>query len=313
MLDKRSPQVVLEPNENYWNPERKPKARIVFDNIISRAEALELVSDSIGKIDVVTELTPAEATQVATSKNASVVRSDAKTVLVGVFNQSGTRSRWTDVRLRKAVNQAIDRNAVVQGAALGYGTVMPAMLVPGAFGYNEALKPYAYKPAAAKRLLQAAGVRSVTIVAGEGYRPVVEAIAKNLASVGVQVTPVYTGAPLDDNWDLWLVEHFDWSPEYPVGVVYREFFGKDGGFRKMKEDPAFERMYARITGTTDKAQQEALVRQMEQYVYDQANVLFLYAPAKLYAVSKRVNFVPYKTTMLELAETAVAQQVAARP
>jgi len=310
VLDKRSPQVVLEPNENYWNPERKPKARIVFDNIISRAEALELVSDSIGKIDIVTELTPAEAERVANSKNARVVRSDAKTVLVGVFNQTGPKSRWTDMRLRKALNQAIDRDAIVREAALGYGTVIPAMLVPGAFGYNEALNPYAHDPAAAKRLLQGSTVR---IVAGETYRPVVEAIAKSLGSVGLQVTPVYTGAPKDDNWDIWLVEHFDWSPEYPAGVVYREFFGKDGGFRKMQEDPAFERMYARITATTDKAQQEALVRQMERYVYDQANVLFLYAPAKLYGVSKRVNFVPYKTTMLELAETGVAEQVAARP
>lgn len=89
--------------------------------------------------------------------------------------------------------------------------------------------------------------------------------------------------------------------------MFREFFGKDGGFRAMKEDPTFNQMYAKVIATTDKAQQEKLVQDIDKYVHDQANVLFLYAPAKLYAVSKRIHFVPYKTTMLELAETSIVQ------
>jgi peptide/nickel transport system substrate-binding protein len=309
-LEKRSPEVVLEPNPNYWNPARRPKVRIVFDNIMGRDEAIDLVSNTEGRVDLVTEITPAEAAKVAKSKYARVVRNDAKTVLVGVFNQSGPNSRWTDMRLRKALNHAIDRNALVATAAGGYGTVMPAMIFPGGFGSGPGVKPYAFDPGKAEAMMKEGGLKegsSVTIVAGEAYKPVVDAIAKNLAAVGLKVNPVWTGAPKGDDWDIWLVEHFDWSPEFPGGVVYREFFGKDGGFRKMSEDPAFEQMYAKLVSTSDKAGQEQLIQQMDKYVHDQANVLFLYAPAKLYAVSKRVNFVPYKTTMLELAETSIVQ------
>ncbi len=309
-LEKRSPEVVLEANPNYWNPLRKPKVqRVVFDNIISRDEALEQVGDPKGKIDIVTELTPAEAAQVAKSSAATVVRSDAKTVLVGVFNQNRPDARWKDIRLRKALNHAVDRNAVVRVGARGYGTVIPAMIVPGAFGYSAALKPYAFDPAAAKQATRQARLQgaSVTIVAAATYKPVVEAIVRNLTGAGLKVNAVSADAPTGDDWDIWLVEHFDWSPEFPGGVVYREFFGTDGAFRKMPEDPKFEELYARVLAAPAMAQQKQLVQQLDRYVYDQANVLFLYAPAKLYAVRKGVHFVPYKTTMLELAETSTAR------
>ena len=83
----------MEPNNDYWNPTRIPKVRIKFDNIISKAEAIDEVIKG-GKIDIVTELTPAEAMKVSESKKAGVVESRAKTVLVGVFNQNKSGSKW---------------------------------------------------------------------------------------------------------------------------------------------------------------------------------------------------------------------------
>lgn len=284
--------------------------RIIFDNRMPKAKALDLVCNSEGKVDIVTELTPAEAAKLAKCKYATITRSDAKTVLVGVFNQKAPKPRWTDIRLRKAVNHAVDREAVVKAGAQGYGVVIPAIITPGAFGYNPQLKPYAFDPGQAKKLMREAGLQkgaTITIVAGGDWKPTVDAIAKNLKSVGLKVRPIWADAPKGEEWDLWLVAHFDWSPGFPAGVVHREFFGKDGGFRMMKEDPAFEQMYTSLVATREPSQQEKLVQQIEKYVYDQANVLFLYAPSKLYAVSNRVNFVPYKTTMLELAETALAR------
>jgi len=50
------------------------------------------------------------------------------------------------------------------------------------------------------------------------------------------------------------------------------------------------------------------VCEIEAYVHDQANVLFLYSPATLFAVSNHVHFTPYDTFMLELAETGVNQK-----
>ncbi len=185
-LKKRSPQVVVEPFKDYWNSDRKPSVRVVFDNVISKAEAIDMVIDSVGKIDLVTELTADEARRVSRSKNAHVVRSDAKTVLAGVFNRAGKRSRWDDVRLRRAVNMAVDREAIVKNGAAGYGRVIPSMIVPGAFGSDAGLKPYPFDPAGAKQLARQAGMRgdTITVVAGEGYKGIVEVLGANLREAG---------------------------------------------------------------------------------------------------------------------------------
>ena len=296
--------MTLEPNPNYWNKARMPKATFVFDNVISKAEALEEVAKG-GKVDIVTELSPAEAVALKKSTKAHLVESKSKTVLAGVLNRNVVNSKWNDLKLRQALNMAVDRAAVVRDGAKGYGTVIPSMIVPGAFGYEAALKPYGFDPTAAGKSLKAAGVTSITVVAGEGHKGVVEALTASLAKAGVAVKADYSGAPKGDAWDVWLVEHFDWSPEYPYGVVFREYFGKDGGFRKMPEDAAFNELGKKILAETDKAKLEKLTTEMNRYVHDQANVVFLYAPSKLYAVSNRVNFVPYKTWMLELAETTM--------
>ena len=302
VLDKRSPTLTLEPNPSYWNKARMPKATFVFDNVISKAEALEEVAKG-GKIDIVTELTPTEAVALRTSSKAHVVESKAKTVLVGVLNRNAGNTKWNDLKVRQALNRAVDRAAVVKNGAKGYGTVIASMITPGAFGYRAALHPYAYNPTAAGQTLKAAGITTIRVVAAEGYKDVVEAMKASLEKAGVGLTVNYAGAPKGEDWDVWLVEHFDWSPEYPYGVVFREFFGKDGGFRKMPEDAGFNALGVKILAQRDKTQVENLTAQMDRYVHDQANVVFLYAPSKLYGVSNRVDFVPYKTTMLELAET----------
>ena len=47
---------------------------------------------------------------------------------------------------------------------------------------------------------------------------------------------------------------------------------------------------------------------MERHTRDHAYFLFLYNPIQLFAVNKAVEFVPYVTTLLKLAETGVTAQ-----
>lgn len=57
----RTPQVRLRANTDYWDAVRGPHLReIVFRNDLSRSEALDLVCDGEGEVDIVTEV-PATA------------------------------------------------------------------------------------------------------------------------------------------------------------------------------------------------------------------------------------------------------------
>jgi hypothetical protein len=55
-------------------------------------------------------------------------------------------------------------------------------------------------------------------------------------------------------------------------------------------------------------EQQAVIRQMERHSRDPAYFLFLYNPIQLYAVNKAVQFVPYVSPLLNLAETSVMEQ-----
>ncbi len=302
-LAKRSPEVVLEPNPNYWNEGRKPTVRVILDNIISQDDAIKSVASGDGKIDVVTMLSPADAKAFKSDK-ASIVPGKAKTVMVGVLNQNKKNSPWKDQEVRQAINMAIDKEAVVEDGLQGYGTVLAGLIQPGRYGAVDGLEPYSFDPGKAKEILSKAGVKTVKIVGAKSDKPVIDAMTQGLNEAGIEVVSDLSGTPSDD-WDIKIVQHFDWSPHFPAGVVFREFFGKDGGFRAMPEDPKFDALYQKILSQTDPAEQEKTTREMEQYEYDQANVIFMASPWVLNAVSNRVEFTPYDTWMLELAETKI--------
>jgi len=305
-LDTRSPQVVLEPNLTHWNPDRIPKVRIIYENAISKEEAIKSVAAGDGKVDVVTDLTPAEAHAFQGGSVAAIHSQPAKTVLAGVFNENKPDSPWTNIEVRRAMNMAIDRDAVLQQGAHGYGSVMPAFIQPGRYGADPKLEPYKLDEAAAAAAIEKAGLkgREILVLASPDWQGVVEVITANLAKVGLKVRADYSKTE-PEGWDIKLVWHFDWSPQYPVGVVHREFFGNNGAHRAMPEDPQFDALYAKLLRTPHQPAQEAVVQEAERYVHDQARALFLISPSTLFAVSNRVSFVAYDTCMSELAETTV--------
>ncbi len=302
-IDERTLTVVLEPNPTHWNPERIPSVRIVYDNATGKEEALASVAAGDGRVDVVTDLSPEEARAFSGGGHASLLSKAAKTVLVGVFNETPDDSPWRDVAMRRALNQAVDRAAIV--AALdGHASVIPALIQPGRYGADEALRPYALDLAAAKPVVDALAGRSLVVMSSADWAPVAEALTAQLGQAGITVEVVY-GKEEPPRWDLRLTWHFDWSPQFPVGVVHREFFGANGGLRAGPEDPAFDALYTKLLHTPHQPAQEAVVREVEQYVHGQAKALFLVSPHTLFAVSNRVEFVAYDTCMSELAETRI--------
>ncbi len=303
-LEKRSPEVVLDPNESYWNADRKPAVRLVFDNIMSKADALQAVAMGDKKMDIVTMLTPAEAKAFDGKGNAHIQSRDAKTVLAAVFNQTDAKSPWKNIKLRQAMNMAIDRAALLKDAGGGYGVLMPAFIQPGRFGQDASLKQYPYDVDAAKAEIKKNGLdgKTVTIGASDDYAPLVKQMGDELQKVGLTLKQV---GEKDKSADMTLVWHFDWSPEYPVGVVYREFFGTGGGFLEGSDPAEFDRLAEKVIATEDLGQQAKAVAAIEAYEHEQANVLFLYSPATLFAVSNRTLFTPSDTFMFDGATIKV--------
>src|SRR5207249_10563129 len=156
---KSSDRVVLEANLEYWDLSRYPRLqRIIFDNTVGQKEAVERVKDDAGRVDLVTDLSPLETLRVAQSPAAQVVKNRGALITVfGFFNMRKERSPWHDVRLRQAVNYAINREDLIRYATRGNGVIIPALVSVQGFGYDADLAPYPFDPTKVRHLLHEAG------------------------------------------------------------------------------------------------------------------------------------------------------------
>jgi peptide/nickel transport system substrate-binding protein len=315
----------LEANLAYWDPSRFPQLqRIVFDNTMSQKEAIERVKDNDGRIDLVTDLSPLETLRVAQSPAAQVVKNRGSTVTVfGFFNLRKAGSPWHDVRLRQAVNYAINRENLIRYAAKGNGVIIPALVPVQGFGYDPDLAPYPFDPATAHRLLREAGYAeglALSLIASEELQVQATVVSKMLEQAGFTVDlQILDGAafnrkthlvnldqpPAYQPWDIALMAYADLL-NFPVFQLYRAV-ALDGPWNWGIEDGKLHQLHDAVLQTVDREQQQALIRQMERRTHDQAYFLFLYNPIQLDAVNKAVAFVPY-VTMFNLAETGVTDQ-----
>lgn len=306
LIDSRSDRVVMEPNPTYWNPARRPTVRIVYDNVIGKDEGIKSVAVGDGLVDVVFDLTPDEAKSFPDSAHGRIQTKKAKAILTGVFNEIRPDSPWRNPEARRAINLAIDQAFVLEHGAYGYGTVIPAFIQPGRYGADPDMKPMPHDPEGARRTLDGLrlGGQELVFVASPAWKGVVDAIGQCLGKVGLGCRFVSAKDETPAEFDVKLEWYFDWTPQYPVACVHREFFGRDATLRQGPEDPKFDALYEKLLHTPE-TETEAVVREVERYLQDEAKALFLYAPYTLFAVSNRVEFTPYDTCMSELAETRI--------
>jgi len=325
-FEKRSERIVLEANTDYWDHAQFPRVqRIVFDNTLSPKEALELVKTGEGHVDLVNELRPLETLRVAESPFAKVVKQRGSLGTVfGHFNMRQAGGLWREVRRRRAVNYAINREDLIRYATKGNGVIIPALMPEQAFGYDPDLAPYPFDPGKAQQLLREAGYppgRPLVLIATEDLEVQATVVSKMLEQVGLTVelqmldAATYSAKttlghldqpPEQQPWDIALRSAVD-----VTGTTARFFysvFALDGANDWVGEAPELRQFYEQIASAVDGEQQQRLTRQMERHTRDQAYFLFLYNPIALYAVNKAVEFVPHVTTMLSLTEAAVTDQ-----
>ena len=60
---------------------------------------------------------------------------------------------FTDIRVRRALNHAIDVPTIVKEVLQGYAAVATGQFPPSSWAFDAGVKPYAYDPARAKALL----------------------------------------------------------------------------------------------------------------------------------------------------------------
>lgn len=145
--------------------EKNPRAVLGPANIQTRieriipdpaAQFLELMADNIDSMN----MDPITYARIIPARPALQARLNQYKELGNSYTYLGfnlKRAPFNDVRVRKAINYAIDKQEIIDGVYLGLGIAIASPYKPGTRWSHPTLQPYGFDPTKAKQLLAAAG------------------------------------------------------------------------------------------------------------------------------------------------------------
>ncbi len=304
----RGENIKLSVRDDYWGeaPTIKSATYLFRSESAVRAAMVEA-----GEADIAPNIAVQDATNEATDYSYP----NSETVYMRLETATPPLD---DVRVRQALNYAVDKEAFV-GTILANGTLLATgMVPPSTIGYNTDLQPYPYDLEKAKALLEeakAAGVPVDTeiLVIGrlENYANVTETMEALVAmwqDAGFNVT-------------LNMVETAEWNEYYskpfvegkgPIMVnaqhdnangdpVFSMFFKyASDGVQSGISDPKLDEMIAAATAATGD-EREALWKDTFAYIFnDVVADVFLWHMVGFTRVSDKLDFEPTIRTNSEL-------------
>ena len=194
--------LVLARNDNFWGA-KEPWARHVRKEIPN--DAARVAQLKAGQLDLISRVPASDIDALKRDPKINVqtidtvyvfnVELDMRDKALNVTAKDGSaleKNPFQDLRVREAIDLAIDRKALAEVAMEGLGKPASQMVTPSIFGFNKALGERKYDPAAARKLLADAGYPngfrlqfSFTQDRLPGDRQVGTSIAQMLAAVGI--------------------------------------------------------------------------------------------------------------------------------
>lgn len=290
VLDQRDTVVgstyVFTKNPRYWGPKsQQPYSKLVMTDYQSPTAMLNAIKG--GQVNAGT-LT--DDTMISQVKAAGYTVYGQSLNFFGLllFDRAGTVTKALgDVRVRQAVNYALDRPALLKAVGDGYGQVTEQVFAPTSTAYDKSLDAtYPYDPAKARQLLAAAGYApgSITLTEPEsnGFPPAAYSlIQQELADVGIKVNYVQEGnatflpSALAGKYSSMLMQ-------LKAGPSTWETITNNllptSGWNALHYDSSTVTRLARAIASGSTAQAGAAARQLNKYIVDQAWFAPIYYP-----------------------------------
>ena len=213
-----------------------------------------------------------------------------------------THGPLQDVRVRQALNLAVDVPTLLQTVMAGRGMLAHGAIPPGITGYDSTRAPYRHDPDSARKLLAAAGYADgVTLKFWRSLRPeyarIAQSVQQSLAAVGVKVEIIQRDASSaraavrKGEADLFLT---DWYADYPdpENFTYPLFHSKNrgtGGNYAFLDDPIIDSLSVIIRTTTNEAEKARVAREADARIFALAPWIFLWHPVDLWALNPAVE------------------------
>jgi peptide/nickel transport system substrate-binding protein len=253
--------------------------------------AAQVASLLSGDVDVFPRVAAARSLeQFKRDKRFQVVVSGSRAKTILAINNK--KKPFDDVRVRRAISAAIDRKAVIEGAADGFGVPIGSHYVPGAFGYVDTTGVNPFNIDKAKALLAEAGIKtplevSLILPPPPYARQGGEVIAAQLAKVGivaklqnVEWAQWLSGVYGNKNYDLTLISHVE---PFDLGN-----FAKPGYYWGY-ESPRFNELFNKISNAPRATDRARYLAEAQRLLAQDAAHAFLYQPQWITVANQRLK------------------------
>jgi peptide/nickel transport system substrate-binding protein len=293
----RGQKVVLQANADYWGDKGG------FPTVEFRAvpdAATRVANLRAGRSDLIVTIN---------SDHAAAMKPDNRVKVLSVLTErvaylrlntlhGGTR----DIKVRRAIAHAIDRQAIVEGLLGGFDKAVDIIATPAHVGWIEGFPGHKFDLALAKRLIAEAGDagrQEMTLITAPVFdQRIVQAIQQMLVDAGFKVSialsdmqtylrrsqakPEEAGELSFGRWscacqDLDGVLH----PLLMSNSIWSKF-----------ADPRADQWLEEARGTLDGAKRQDIYRRVHQLVEDQVPLVPLYQAAILYGARRELDWRP---------------------
>ena len=306
--------VTLAANEGYW--EGSYKGMPAVDTVLFRPipEAATRAAElEAGGVDIIQDVLPDQMDELEAA--GLVVVPDEAFQLQYVFFTTDDESAPTyDVKVRQALNYAVDVDAIIENLLAGLGSRIASPVGPGYLGYNPDAEPYPYDPEKAKELLAEAGFadgfETTLDTTTAGHTDVIDAVAGYLSEVGVDVTiQEYELGQFNQNW-MDRAQSMLWAARWgntpdPQSI---ELFASCNGWitRYCNEEVTAHLEAAR--DTLDQDERAVEYAAASQLMRDDPLAIYLNTAAQIYGLSAGVeNFQPSPLLALIVSGVSVEE------
>ncbi|HRP48066.1 MAG TPA: ABC transporter substrate-binding protein [Trueperaceae bacterium] len=294
----RGDRIVFAANSAYWGGD-VPIARVIWRTIPEPSSRVAALQN--GEVDLIWEIPSIQVPLLERTPGVEVQAGPSpRAVYIGLWPDSPVAGGepLRDVRVRQALNYAVNRQAIVQALQRGYGTLI-SQPIPQAnyLGYDASIEPYPYDPAKARELLAEAGYPdgfNIELLTTARYLTAEEsqAVAADLAAVGVKVKLVEVEY---GQFVTRLTQEKSQSPMYSLSIqgtqgvdayeIYSVAVASTGTFNwNHYTNPAVDALVAQMGSEFDNAARAELAHQVAHLTHDDPPWIYLWNNSSIYGV-----------------------------
>jgi peptide/nickel transport system substrate-binding protein len=310
---RKDEEIVLEANPAYWRG--APPVRTVLFKPIPET-ATRVAALQTGEVDIAVNIPPHLVATLQQDRRVRVSRAGSvRTLFIPIYTVKDGKPiahPVGDPRVRRAMLQALDVDAIVRDVLEGQGVRIASMLTERHFGFDAGLKPPPHDPERARRLLAEAGYPNgvdLVLNSPDGRyikdKEVAEAVAGQLSKTGLRTvvrtfewatylnTMVYVHAadPMyligwgNTAWDA----DRTYTPFLHAGEVFANY-----------ANPAMDRLLDEAQVSMSPKRRRELYARAARLIQEDVPVLPLYQQVDLYGVSRRVEWEARPDERLEM-------------